>query len=558
LDSPRDCDVIIYMWLLLGNKVFRLLAVALLACPACFARGASPLMEQGWQALVRDNDTQAMQYFGDAYIAAVKENDTLGKAEALLYMGICSYGASYTIGLDYCVKAMAEYKKLEHPRAALAFEGRSRCLLLVATIKCRQGHYAEAIQLSREAMGGFTEHDTTGSLGLIYGVLGAAHYQLGRADSAEYYHRMALAQHLRTGYMAYIPNAYAEVAAIEMRNGHKEESRALYDRALRISDSMDNRQGIALTKLGLGEWSLAFGNNVHDAEAYYRDAGSIAATLTDRTFSMKVYQHMYDLHHAQGNYKQAIIYKDSLSTVRDSMYSWDKRREIKSMEIQFDVAEKDRQLELVRKENEIARLMNYMLWGGIVITLLVSGAVITMLRRINRRDKQLLQAKEALVEAMNEQKRLEEEQRILKEKQMQQELEFKESQLSAMTLQMLQKNELMQELKDRIEEDKVSSKDPVLNKIINKGMSQDKEWTDFNIYFESINQHFYTRLKQAYPDISPNDLKICALIKLRLSIKEMASILNISPDSVKTARYRLRKRLGMNTEDNLTDFIEGL
>ena len=97
-----------------------------------------------------------------------------------------------------------------------------------------------------------------------------------------------------------------------------------------------------------------------------------------------------------------------------------------------------------------------------------------------------------------------------------------------------------------------------LNKIINKGLNHDKEWTDFNTSFESINKNFYTRLKQAYPDISPNDLKICALIKMNLSIKEMAGILNISPDSVKTARYRLRKKLQLNTEDNLTDFILNL
>ena len=127
-----------------------------------------------------------------------------------------------------------------------------------------------------------------------------------------------------------------------------------------------------------------------------------------------------------------------------------------------------------------------------------------------------------------------------------------------MTAQMLQKNELMQELKNKLEEDKNISKDSPISKIINKGQNQDRDWNDFNTHFESINKNFYTRLKQSYPDISPNDLKICALIKLNLSIKEMASILNISPDSVKTARYRLRKKLQMNTEDNLTDFILNL
>lgn len=70
-----------------------------------------------------------------------------------------------------------------------------------------------------------------------------------------------------------------------------------------------------------------------------------------------------------------------------------------------------------------------------------------------------------------------------------------------------------------------------------------------------MNKNFYTRIKQSFPEIIPNELKICALIKMNLSIKEMAGILNISPDSIKTARDRLRKKQQLDTEDNLTDFI---
>jgi DNA-binding CsgD family transcriptional regulator len=111
----------------------------------------------------------------------------------------------------------------------------------------------------------------------------------------------------------------------------------------------------------------------------------------------------------------------------------------------------------------------------------------------------------------------------------------------------------MQEL---LEQAKI--KDTDLTRIVNKGFNQDKEWDDFNLHFESINKNFYTKIRESFPGISPNDLKICALIKLNLSTKEMASILNISPDSVKTARYRLRKKLNLNTEDNLTGFIQAL
>ena len=97
-----------------------------------------------------------------------------------------------------------------------------------------------------------------------------------------------------------------------------------------------------------------------------------------------------------------------------------------------------------------------------------------------------------------------------------------------------------------------------MKQTLQKGLNRNKDWKDFDTYFESLNKNFYLRLKEISPDISPNDLKICALIKLNLSIKEMAVILSISPDSVKTARYRLRKKLSLQTEDNLTDFILSL
>ncbi|MGK4566280.1 helix-turn-helix transcriptional regulator [Flavobacterium sp. 3HN19-14] len=126
--------------------------------------------------------------------------------------------------------------------------------------------------------------------------------------------------------------------------------------------------------------------------------------------------------------------------------------------------------------------------------------------------------------------------------------------MSAIAFQMLQKNELLEEIKEIIH-GKENIPEEQLSKIINSHLISDSNWNDFDKYFESINKNFYTKLKQNYPEISANDLKMCALIKLNLSIKEMASILNISPDSVKTARYRLRKKLRLNNEDNLTDFI---
>lgn len=233
--------------------------------------------------------------------------------------------------------------------------------------------------------------------------------------------------------------------------------------------------------------------------------------------------------------------------IKDEFYSFEREQIVKSLEVQFEVAEKNRKLKLVSAEKEVSKLTNFLLISLLGLLLIVFTILYFFLKRINKRDKQLLKTKEELVALMEEQK-------LLKEQQFQNDIEHKESQLSAITIQMVEKNELLDEIKSILNKKEPSS-EAELKKLINKYTIQDNNWKDFDHYFESVNKNFYTRLKQKYPEISSNDLKICALIKLNLSIKEMATILNISPDSVKTARHRLRKKLQLSTEENLTDFI---
>jgi DNA-binding CsgD family transcriptional regulator len=546
-----------------------------------WAGGAKPLLDSGWAALVKDKDVEALKYFELALEKATAENEQEEKALALFNIGICYYSVSYTKGMEYATKAMDAYKELEISDPKKALEGRSRCLQLISTISSRQGKFKEAIALSRQAMKGFPpEKDSTGSLALIYNSLGLAYDRLGMPDSSEYYHRLALKENELTHNTVYMPASCIYVAEIETRLQHRQESYELYTRALRIADSTGNRQAQSSALLGIGKWTLAFEKNRNKTEVYYMKAMSIANELSDKSFLIKCLQQLVELKKIQGNFDKALEYEEELGRMKDSLNSWEKQRAVQSLEVQFNVAEKDRLLRLAEKEKNIARLSNYLLWGAIACLLIISGIVIWFLRRINMRNKQLLKAKEELMAAREEQRRIKEqqlhneielketqlqtkealveatrEQQRIKEQHYRNEIEFRESQLSAMTLQMLQKNELMQELKEQLDRNKESAGDTSLNKIISKGFNQDKEWQDFNKHFESINKNFYSHLKEAYPDISPNDLKLCALIRLNLSTKEMAGILNISPDSVKTARYRLRKKLHLNTEDNLTEFI---
>ena len=92
-------------------------------------------------------------------------------------------------------------------------------------------------------------------------------------------------------------------------------------------------------------------------------------------------------------------------------------------------------------------------------------------------------------------------------------------------------------------------------------LRQDKEevayqdWQEFNARFISVNKSFYTTLNERYPALTYKDHKLCALIKLNFSSKEISLLLGISMESVNTARYRLRKKMGLNKDEDLSDII---
>ena len=349
----------------------------------------------------------------------------------------------------------------------------------------------------------------------------------------------------------YLPLSLLKVAEIERRKGDRNKSLELSNRALTIAEVTGNRQAVVSSLIDLGQWHEVFATDKKVSESFYRKALQVSSQLSDKSYYMSSLQALANFNLKNNRMMDAYNYQVRMADLKDSLSNWEKQHIQQSLEVQFNLSEKNRQLDLVLKEKELNRLYNIILLASLFILVMAAMITIVFLNRINKRNKQLLMVKTELM-------KVREEQRIQKEAELQNDIDQKESQLSALTLQMVSKNELMQELQESLLKHKDASVDPALNRIIQKGQIQERDWSDFNTYFESINKNFYSRLKSISPDISANDLKLCAMIKMNLSIKEMAGILNISPDSVKTARYRLRKKLQLLTEDNLNDFILNL
>ncbi|AHM63310.1 multi-sensor hybrid histidine kinase [Flammeovirgaceae bacterium 311] len=153
----------------------------------------------------------------------------------------------------------------------------------------------------------------------------------------------------------------------------------------------------------------------------------------------------------------------------------------------------------------------------------------------------------------------------LKEKQLQDQIEYRNKQITTHTLNIIQKNEMMQELRDQLEKSIKASNGSApqtelkkMLKMIDESYRLDKDWEDFKLYFEQIHTGFYAKLKVNYPDLTNQELRHCALIRLNLSNAECASLLGISPGSIKVTRTRLRKKLNLENHQSLTDLLMGI
>ncbi len=139
---------------------------------------------------------------------------------------------------------------------------------------------------------------------------------------------------------------------------------------------------------------------------------------------------------------------------------------------------------------------------------------------------------------------------------LQDELDNKNRELSNLTLNLIRKNELLADLKTKLK-DISSENDKVwqIIRAIDTQMADDNEWALFENAFNQVHDAFFKKIKHAYPELSTGDLRLAALLKLNLNSKEIAAVLGISVRGIENKRYRLRKKLGLAEDVNLTEWL---
>lgn len=144
----------------------------------------------------------------------------------------------------------------------------------------------------------------------------------------------------------------------------------------------------------------------------------------------------------------------------------------------------------------------------------------------------------------------------LKNEKLQQDIESKNRELAISTMSLIKKNEFLNSIKSELNHLSKEQKDvKKVIRIIDKNLNSNDDWKFFEEAFNNADQDFFKKIKTNHSALTPDDLRLCAYLRLNLSSKEIAPLFNISPKSVEVKRYRLRKKMDLPNETNLTNYI---
>jgi tetratricopeptide (TPR) repeat protein len=352
---------------------------------------------------------------------------------------------------------------------------------------------------------------------------------------------------------------------------HEYKKAQIYiQKALDLNNSGRFQGALATSYLYMGMFFLEK-KNYNKAFEFGMKCLELSKNLGKRNQLENIYLLLSDASQGLGDLSASLGYFKLHKLMHDSIFNEESRANYNKLQVELETTQKQREIEILKKEQEkltleqkIKKTQHTIILVVMVVMILFLVVIVYVVLLKRKKDSQIHHQKE-LVHKKEKQLALAElEKSKMKEKELEQSVLYKSKQLSTHALHMMQKNSIMQNIQTDIKtlSRKKSSDDKSeykrINFQINQSLRSDKDWDVFKLYFEDVNRDFYKNLNLINPELTTNDHRLCALIKLNMNSKEMASVLNVAPNSIKSSRYRLKKKLGLDLEADLEEYIRSL
>lgn len=343
---------------------------------------------------------------------------------------------------------------------------------------------------------------------------------------------------------AYKVSIYNTQGDIEYASNNYDNALLYYKKAIEVADKISPGYlgplsvELANCRVNLGKLYFDledFDNSLNELNIGYGISKGLNLLGTQKDAAL----YLSKLYDSQGELKRAFDYYKIYNALSDSISNENSTRKITQLKMQFefDKTLREQEVEQARKEmlQRKTEATLYVIIGGVLLGLLIFILLF------------LLQK--------NKSKRIHLEQQNLKL-----DLESRNKELTTNVMYLLKKNEFIESISDKLKLTKLYFKpenrifvDNII-KELEDSLSQNS-WEEFEMRFQQVHTGFYKSLTDKYPDLTSNDLKLCAFLRLNMSTKEISAITYQSYNTLSTARYRLRKKLDLDDHANLISFL---
>jgi tetratricopeptide (TPR) repeat protein len=473
-------------------------------------------------------------------------------AKVLLDLGINEFEMSrYDEAIRFYFEAEEVLKIGEHQLSENIYKLYHGMILMnIGIIYQETKNYSQALTYFHESLDNLIDAKADSSyMATCYTNLGTTYGALEQFDLVKKYCEKALAYYGGSEIEEY----YKTIVYTNLGNAYilkKDYEKALeyYNQSLEFYKNQDRfSKSYAAILASISDVYMDL-NKLDKAKNYLDRAISVSVTGEDSLYMEHIYQTNVKYYTKINNPLLALENMKILNKIKENNYHPEVIANIASYQKDFALKkiEKENELKVISLERE--QLLETYKWYGfgcvcIVLLLIASFFVYRQKNKIKLKNLALENYK-------------------IEQEQFTEKLKFKNNQLTNYAMYIVKKNEFLEEIKGEIDTIKSVSDDKEsitpLSTLINQHINNSKDRKDFEIRIEKENQDFYFKLQKNFPTLNENDKKLCSLLLLELSSKEMAAILNISVGSVEKSRHRLRKKLAVDSEISLSKFLNNL
>jgi tetratricopeptide (TPR) repeat protein len=383
---------------------------------------------------------------------------------------------------------------------------------------------------------------------------GSVLLRLKEYKKAEIYYTKAL-QYLD----AHDQNPYAmllnNLSIISREKGDLDKAFELNRKAIEVWESNNNYRGLAQGYNNLGNCFI-MAKDYSQALESYKTSLNLSIQYNVLPSAVIALEQLSAVYDSMGNYKQAYLTSVRYKQMSDSLLNLEKIQLVTQLEMQEKFDKRLTESRLMQQEKEAAQKRRELIYTVAIVLTIMSLSILILLFYLQRSKSKAHRLQAEKTTLLNKSLALE------KEK-LQEELEYRNKELATNVMYMIRKNELITSVFEKLIQSKLLFKkenQKIIDEIIRdlQSSTDDDVWTEFEIRFQQVHTDFYTKLNERFPNLSANEKRLSAFLRLNMSTKEISAITYQSPNSITVARSRLRKKLELDTDENLISFLETL